>query len=386
MKHAVKLAAAMGEIAERLERAAGMDRQRLETAHLQWIIAARCRVLGLDEVAAYAERLADPAEMEWLVDAAVVQETRFFRDAGVFQHLRRTAAELAASAPEGLRILSAPSSTGQEAYSLAATLLQAGVPLEGFRIDAFDVSRSALQVGAAGRYPRAALRAVTAEQQHLCGTLDGDHWQMHPAVRERIRFERRNLAERGSLTEGYHLILCRNLFIYLAPAARAVLAESLAGALLPEGRLVVGTADFVEELAEHFEQVPPAGAFAFRYRRSPAVDHPPRPAGPVVLRQETVARPGPQRVSVLPVATQAEPPLSAGRLHERALEHLDRGSIMWAERYCRQALYLEPRHLPALELLERLWRHQPNLRLRRALEARIVRRRAELSHARKETA
>jgi hypothetical protein len=64
----------------------------------------------------------------------------------------------------------------------------------------------------------------------------------------------------------------------------------------------------------------------------------------------------------------------------RALEHRQRGELAKAERRCRQALYLEPNLLPALELLQSLWSEHPNLRLRRALRNRVLRNRlAKLS-------
>ena len=67
----------------------------------------------------------------------------------------------------------------------------------------------------------------------------------------------------------YHLILCRNLFIYLGAQARAQLARSLAGALLPGGSLFLGTADRVEELNALFAPMRPASSFAFVHREEP---------------------------------------------------------------------------------------------------------------------
>ncbi len=60
-------------------------------------------------------------------------------------------------------------------------------------------------------------------------------------------------------------------------------------------------------------------------------------------------------------------------LYHRALQHQQAGNLRSAERRCRQALYLAPTHLPALELLQNLWHHNPNQRLRHALTARILR-------------
>ena len=66
---------------------------------------------------------------------------------------------------------------------------------------------------------------------------------------------------------------------------------------------------------------------------------------------------------------------TAAGLFQRALEYRQRGELAKAERRCRQALYLAPNLLPALELLQILWSEHPNLRLRRALRNRVLRHR-----------
>ena len=67
---------------------------------------------------------------------------------------------------------------------------------------------------------------------------------------------------------------------------------------------------------------------------------------------------------------------TVAELYQRALHHQQTGNLRSAERRCRQALYLAPAYLPALELLQSLWNHHPNPRLRHALTARILRTRA----------
>jgi hypothetical protein len=86
----------------------------------------------------------------------------------------------------------------------------------------------------------------------------------------------------------------------------------------------------------------------------------------------------PPPVAARPAAETVAAPsdgASAAELLTRALEHRQRGELARAERRCRQALYLDPGLLPALELLQTLWSENPNLRLRRALRDRIVRHR-----------
>ena len=401
-------------IADRLAIATGMDPRSLDASRLQWIVDARCQSLRLPDSLAYAAHLQSiPEELDTLIDEVVVQETRFFRDPAVFAHLRSTIPKLAAAFPGELRILSAPCGTGQEAYSLAATLHDLNI--NRFHIDAVDISLSALAFARNAIYPEQAVKPLTDEQRTQLAHHEHHHWKIHPTLRKNIHFDRRNLAEPNALdtppelgapgpdsrtraaTEPlapppqYHLILCRNLFIYLHPEARANLSQSLADALIPGGTLVIGSADRVEELSHHFAPQRPAASFAFTHRTvSPiATEH---------ARTATVSRAKPSKATTVspsggrrglqaPVASQptkgalapeGRPPEptqadTAETLYNRALHHQQQGNLRSAERRCRQALYLVPTYLPALELLQTLWHQQPNQRLRHALTARILR-------------
>jgi chemotaxis protein methyltransferase WspC len=371
-------------VADRLNAAIGVDPRGLDASRLLWIIRARCRHLNLPDSSGYVAHLdRTPEEMDALIDEAVVRETRFFRDPIVFDHIRQAIAQLAAAASAPLRILSAPCGSGEEAYSLAAMLLLAGLPSARFSIDALDVSPSALEIARRGVYSERALAHIPEELQRVCAERQGKHWSVHESLRERVRFARRNLAQAGALgdTPQYHLILCRNLFIYLAPAARAALAHSLSTALLPGGRLFLGTADRVEELNALFAPVRPAASFAFVHRpagapadprpqaTAPARTLPSRPRSVISATASGKDRPAP------PAEVDANDLQAANELLKRALEHRQRGELAKAERRCRQALYLAPNLLPALELLQILWSQHPSLRLRRALRDRVLRNR-----------
>jgi chemotaxis protein methyltransferase WspC len=363
-------------LARRLAAATGIDARSLEPARLRWIVAARCRHLGLADADAYDGHLeASASELDALIDEVVVQETRFFRDAAVFEHLRLAIPALAARAAGPLRILSAPCGTGQEAYSVAATLVRAGLPLSGFSIDAFDLSLAALDTARRGVYPAHLLQHLGPELQDCVAVRRESQCSIRDDLRQRIRFERRNLAEPDALAgEGaYDLILCRNLFIYLHPQARTTLAESLAAALAPGGRLILGTADRVEELSLHFAALRPAASFAFTSRTAIAAAIPAQARVPPAVPARSF------RAIAAPVQHSAL--TTPGSLFARALHHQQQGNLRTAERRCRQALYLAPDFLPALELLDMLWRQQPNLRLRRALTARILRTRAATAAA-----
>jgi chemotaxis protein methyltransferase WspC len=373
---------------DRLQAAIGIDPRGLDPARLRWIIAARCRHLNLPDPTAYSAHLdSTPAELDALIDQVVVQETRFFRDPVVFEHIRAALTQLAAAGTGPLRILSAPCGTGEEAYSLAATLSLLGLPPSRFSIDAFDISLSALDVARRGIYSERALTHLAPDMQQALALPQDKHWTIHPTLRERVQFDRRNLAQSGALGDlpQYDLILCRNLFIYLAPSARATLAQSLATALVSGGRLFLGTADRVEELNALFAPMRPAASFAFAHRALTAAAQPSvidRILSRLHLGRPQIGRLQADRRPHRPIAvenpSQALDPeavhlAAANDLLNRALAHRQRGEMAKAERRCRQALYLVPNLLPAMELLQSLWDENPNLRLRRALRDRILR-------------
>ena len=370
MKHRVEIAGTiLAEVIERLTQAAGIDPGLLDLGRIEWTIENRRNRLALRDANAYVAHLRSSAEeLEHLIDALVIQETRFFRDHSVFEQIRIWAEGIPA-ARRPLRILCAPCSTGQEAYSVAAILRVAGIPFPDFSIDAFDISRTALSMAGRAVYPAGALDHVPDEFRRMCGELRNDHWHIHQDLRERIRFEKRNLALPNALDDdsGYHLILCRNLFIYLHAQARAILADSLSRALRPGGRLIIGTGDRVPELNARFVALKPAAGFAFAHKNPVAA-----------MRRDRVS--SPSATGKIRPRTRCEPTLelqqaagTAVEFYQRALEYSECGNLRQAERRCRQALYLDPSYVPALELLYTLWQMHPSARLRRALQARIHR-------------
>lgn len=355
---------------------AGVDPRLLDEARLRWTVESRCRELGLNSTQTYLAQLASsPAEIEALMESVVVGETRFFRDRSVFAGIRQWAAEVAGKIPGTLRILSAPCSTGQEAYSVAATLAEAGIAPERFSIDALDISEGALRVARRGVYPESAMRGIEERERRALAHVHEDRWLIHETLKQRVRFLPRNLAEAAALQgERYHLILCRNLFIYLHADARATLAATLAEGLHPGGRLVIGTADHVPELNAVFAPLQPASAFALVARTEAAITRAAPPAPRAETEPARASKPTAPKPAAIPFSPYDEAlQFSAEDLLQRALESQRVGNVRLAERRCRQALYVDPAYLPAMELLDTLWHSSASVRMRAALTARIHR-------------
>ena len=160
--------------------------------------AARRRMaeLGLADLGDYAARVADSeAEQQALIEEVVVPESWFFRDERPFRwladHVR--ARWVADPRRPPLRALSIPCAGGQEPYSIAITLLDAGLPARRLRIDAVDVSARLLEVARRGVYSANAFRGAEGPSGPLDrGTSAGspEGYEIDPAVRSAVRFQR----------------------------------------------------------------------------------------------------------------------------------------------------------------------------------------------------
>jgi chemotaxis protein methyltransferase WspC len=273
-----------------------------------------------------------------------VPETWFFRDPGAFDALSAVVRHGALPmATEPLRLLSVPSSSGEEPYSMAMALLDAGVPSARFQVEAMDVSRCALERAAAAVYGRNSFRSS--------GTLGRDHhFEAAPGgrrvcerVRRQVRFRHGNLLA-SPFTPGrdrFDIIFCRNLLIYFDRPTQDRVIDGLGALLKPEGLLFVGSSEGGLALSHGYVSAKLPMAFAFR-RPQPAPPQRAVPAKPAV--PPPAARPQP----VPPALAIERPELSADAFCRLGLEHAAQGRVDEAETSFRKALYLDPRHEEAV--------------------------------------
>ena len=198
---------------------------------------AAARLAG-EPVRAFARRVLarEAAAIESLVEHVVVSETAFWR------HPEQLAAvgRIAAAAPGPISIWSAGCATGEEPYSVAIALLEAGREGRGDRILATDVSERALATARTGSYGVRALRRLPPElaERWLEGPAER---RVREAPRALVSFARHNLVAREPAPGGpFDLVLCRNVLIYFDAATATAVIRRLAEALRPGGALVLG--------------------------------------------------------------------------------------------------------------------------------------------------
>jgi chemotaxis methyl-accepting protein methylase len=221
---------------------AGLDPADYRAAPLDRRVPACLRALKVDSEAAARLRLrANPALVNTALDVFLIGLTDFFRDTDVFDVLRRDVIPALAALGSPLRVWSAGCSNGAELHSVAILFSEAGL-LDRARLVGTDCRASAIEAGRLARYTAASLACVPPATRDRYFTRDGNRRRLIPALRERLDWRVRDVllhCERGP----WHLVLCRNLTIYLAPQAAHRLTESAVAALAPGGFIVVGRAE-----------------------------------------------------------------------------------------------------------------------------------------------
>lgn len=272
--------------------------------------------LGLADPAAHARRLAgDAAALERLVELLVVHETWFFRYPASFRLLGERARAWRRRRPaRPVRVLSLACSTGEEGWSIAIALREAGLAPPDFEVEALDVSPAAIARAKAGCYGGRALRDLAPERLARWFEPDGSRWRVGPALRTaRVRFAVANLHRLvlAAPPGAYDAVFCRNVLIYLQPAARARLLARVHAALAGHGLLFVGHAEVEPARAAAFGGAPEPETFALERRPgppAPAADPAPAPAAAPVGGPRPPGAPAEPRTAHPPPAAGPHPP------------------------------------------------------------------------------
>lgn len=252
-----------------LKRKMGLDSGSIGSAAIERAVRHRMQAVGSDDEQEYLARLqASPAEMQQLIEAVIVPETWFFRypeSQAAMATLARERLFAPGAEARVLRVLSVPCSSGEEPYSIAMALLDAGVPPARFQIDAVDISERMVEFARRACYGRNSFRGdnLSYRDRHFTETADGH--QLADAVMARVRFLAGNLFDAHLLPNvlPYDFVFCRNLLIYFDAATQERAVALLKGFARRDGVLFVGPAETSLMTGRRLPALPLARAFAF---------------------------------------------------------------------------------------------------------------------------
>ena len=252
----------VGTIVDLLSVRTHSDFRHYKKATVQRRIRRRMGLKQITDAKAYLKLLREDAqELTQLSTDMLISVSSFFRDTEAFEALEREAiAPLAAGreADAPLRAWIAGCATGEEAYSIAMLLIEAAAeagkdcPVQVF---ASDVDEQALETARSGIYPASIAEDISPERLERFFTRQGDGWRVDKRLRETVVFSRHNLLTDPPFSK-LDIVSCRNVLIYLEPAAQKKVLTLFSFALNRGGYLFLGKSESVAGLDDDlFEPV-----------------------------------------------------------------------------------------------------------------------------------
>jgi chemotaxis protein methyltransferase WspC len=395
----------------------GLDVTSVGPAIIERAVRQRSAALAAQTADEYWRTLQGSSdEQQALIESVIVPETWFFRYPESFATLAKLASKRLAELNNmrALRILSLPCSTGEEPYSIAMALLDAGFKPHQFKVEGMDVSPLSVEKARRALYGKNSFRGedIAFRDRHF--TAESDGYRLSPRVLDQVRLQVGNLLDPALLAHEspYDFVFCRNLLIYFDLATQKQVFEVLKRLTHVDGVLFIGPAEGSLLGRQGMRSIGIPQSFAFS--RQPSGEPEPLPVflptplpiparkvvPPPVSRRPfasatptaLVARPGTADAATLlaNIAALANEGKSAEaraacerylRSHEPVAQVFYwlgllsdvAGSVLEAQGYYRKALYLEPQHPDALMHLAALLQSQGDTAGARRLQERAAR-------------
>ncbi|KRB05370.1 MULTISPECIES: CheR family methyltransferase [unclassified Pseudomonas] len=357
-------------------------------------------------------------EQQALIEAVIVPETWFFRYPESFVTLAKLASKRLAEINNlrALRILSLPCSTGEEPYSIAMALLDAGLKPHQFKVDGLDVSPLSVEKARRALYGKNSFRGddIAFRDRHFIA--EGESYRLDQRVLEQVRLQVGNLLDPALLAgePPFDFVFCRNLLIYFDQPTQKQVFEVLKCLTHVDGVLFIGPAEgsLLGRLGMRSIGIPQSFAFSRQGTADPdplpvfvpaplPVPQPLRNPPPAPVRSRPFAQVAPLRpapansgsdtaallanIAVLADEGKSAEARAACESYLRSHEPVAQvfywlgllsdvaGNTLEAQGFYRKALYLEPQHPEALMHLAGLLQAQGDAMGARRLQERAAR-------------
>lgn len=376
-----------------LKEAMGLNTLSVGPSSLKHALNRRMRSLDITNTLQYLKLIkTSPPELNELIEEVTVNETWFFRDEAPFIALRDFANQfLLKNKGQPIKLLSIPCSTGEEPYSMAIALIEAGIPHRHFTIDAVDISRRSLAVAQKALYRSNSFRGPHAQMHRDYFTKGKQGYALDQAIKDCVRFHRGNLIHLSPpLTDAkYQVIFCRNLLIYLDSSFHQQAINTFDSLLADDGLLIIGHAEAGIFSNSRFCPAPYPKAFAFQKKAAPsgtsqssAKVFPPHTSSPYLMADQQQSGPSPHPFDVpgkgfSPITRSTTPPpphhdhcdqaimaceehlrqegASAEGYYQLAALFEQKKAWSTAIKMLKKATYLDPNYIDAIDMLAAIY-------------------------------
>ncbi|HET8833069.1 MAG TPA: chemotaxis protein CheB, partial [Casimicrobiaceae bacterium] len=244
---------ALQEILAMLRVRTGHDFAQYKRATVLRRIERRLQVNQLRDLPTYRDFLRDtPAETRPLLKDMLISVTNFFRDHAPFEALERfTIPALFEGRTTGdqVRVWVTGCATGEEAYSIAMLLVEYADKLRtppAIQVFATDIDDDAIAYARAALYPEAIATDVLPTRLRRFFAKEPGGYRITKPIRELVMFAPHNLIKDPPFSR-IDLVSCRNLLIYLNRELQGVVLDIIHFALRPDGYLLLGTSESIDE-------------------------------------------------------------------------------------------------------------------------------------------
>jgi chemotaxis protein methyltransferase CheR len=231
---------------------------------VQGRVTRRMRELGIRDVGEYLDyiRAAPEVERDGLASALTTNVTAFFREGHHFEYLlKEFLPSLRSRALRKVRAWSAGCSSGEEAYSIAITLLEGMQSEPGWDLGvlATDLDFNMIRFAREGVYPTERVAKIPPEQLKRWflkgGASQTGRVMVRPELKRMVRVMPLNLLEQWPMKGPFDVIFCRNVFIYFDREVKAKIVDRYADLLPVGGLLFIGHSENLHGLTNRFELI-----------------------------------------------------------------------------------------------------------------------------------
>lgn len=241
-------------------------------------LSANAGFTKLDDFISHIRKLPGySGEHSLVVESMTINETFFFRDQYCFEALWKfILPEIIEKRRDvrRLRIWSAASSTGQEAYSIAILLYEKFPELVDWNIEIMgtDLSRAAVEKARAGVYTLSEInRGLTQDQIERHFTRSGNTWRIHPNLKKNIAFTCINLCEPFSYMDQFDIVFLRNVLIYFDQETKKEITRKVGACVASDGFLILGTGESTMFIDPIWDQICYDRFTAYRHQQKQGV-------------------------------------------------------------------------------------------------------------------